>query len=413
MKSRRALGLAAALCWCAVLAPGQTVVGVGQGGTGASTPAGARAKLGAAAAGHTHGVADLEGVTGKSGSGSVLLTFGGGGMGESTCAMFDGQGNLVSTGEACTAAGPQPGSTYAQTFTNATSVVMNHGMGTKQVVMACYDLEDRMVGVHSARVATANQVEVVFTTPQSGRCVVQGAGGMEITGAVASVFGRQGMVSAQSGDYTFGQIAGVAGVAQGGTNQTAWIAGRCVQVAADGSRLESAPDACGAGLGESTSVSNSGAGVQVLKTGTNVTARTLVGGSNVTITQEADTITIEAAGGTGAVEVSTGLAGNGTEEDPLRVNPALVPTFVPVTDTLNDWGTISAGVCTEKTLAFAGAVQNDAVIARWPSALPNGLTGLMRVTATNVVTVRLCNVTESGVAVPDGMTFGATILRSF
>jgi hypothetical protein len=45
-----------------------------------------------------------------------------------------------------------------------------------------------------------------------------------------------------------GDIAsGTLGLARGGTNQTSWTAGRCVQVSADGTRLESADGACGGG----------------------------------------------------------------------------------------------------------------------------------------------------------------------
>lgn len=59
----------------------------------------------------------------------------------------------------------------------------------------------------------------------------------------------------------------------------------------------------GAGGSESTTVANSGAsGASVLKTGTNVTGRKLVAGSNVTITENTDDITIaSSASGTGDV----------------------------------------------------------------------------------------------------------------
>lgn len=58
--------------------------------------------------------------------------------------------------------------------------------------------------------------------------------------------------------------------------------------------------------GEITSVTNSGAsGAGVLKTGTNVTARRLVAGSNVTITENTDDITIAATGGGSGTSVTT------------------------------------------------------------------------------------------------------------
>ncbi len=63
--------------------------------------------------------------------------------------------------------------------------------------------------------------------------------------------------------------------------------------------------------GEATSVVNSGAsGAAVLKAGTNVTARKLVAGANVSITENADHITIEASGGGGGGSVAE-IAANG------------------------------------------------------------------------------------------------------
>lgn len=361
MDSRQALCLAAAL-WCGSVAGwAQTVVGVSQGGTGANTPAGARAKLGAAPAAHTHTLNELQGITGKSGTGSLLATFGGGPAEEATCAMFDASGNLVSTGHACGVTGL--GTTFTQSFSNVSSLTLNHGLGSKNVVVACYDASDRLVNVNSIRVPTLQQAEVTFTTPQSGRCVVQGAGGMEVSGPVNSVFGRQGEVSAAVGDYSFAMIAGVAGLAQGGTNQSTWTAGRCVQVSADGTRLESAGEACG--------------------TGTN------------------------------SVTTGPGLLGSGTEADPLRVNPATVPSFLNGGATLNDWGTIGAQACVQKSFALAGAVTNDAVIPRWPAGLPADLTGIIFVPGADTIAVRVCNPTAAGVALANGHVFGATILRSF
>ncbi|MBK7925914.1 MAG: hypothetical protein IPJ98_00030 [Bryobacterales bacterium] len=45
--------------------------------------------------------------------------------------------------------------------------------------------------------------------------------------------------------------SGVLGLTKGGTNQSVWMAGQCVQVSADGTRLESAAGSCGTGGGGS------------------------------------------------------------------------------------------------------------------------------------------------------------------
>lgn len=57
----------------------------------------------------------------------------------------------------------------------------------------------------------------------------------------------------------------------------------------------------GGGGGDTTTVANSGAGAQVLKASTNVTARTLVAGSGCTVTENTDTITISCSGVGGSV----------------------------------------------------------------------------------------------------------------
>ena len=45
------------------------------------------------------------------------------------------------------------------------------------------------------------------------------------------------------------QTRGTLQLGRGGTGQTVWVAGKCVQVSADGTKLESAPEACGGGGG--------------------------------------------------------------------------------------------------------------------------------------------------------------------
>jgi hypothetical protein len=171
------------------------------------------------------------------------------------------------------------------------------------------------------------------------------------------------------------------------------------------------------GSGDTTLVQNTGAGAAVLKTGTNVVGRTLVAGANVTITENLDTITIastaEGGGGLSTVVTDDTLVGDGSVGTPLGVNPATVPMFMTASTTINDWGTIGAASCVEQTFTFSGVLTGDAVVPQWPAALPAGLTGLMRVSALNTLAVRLCNATGSGVAVANGFTFGAMILRSF
>ena len=75
--------------------------------------------------------------------------------------------------------------------------------------------------------------------------------------------------------------SGALPLARGGTNQTSWTAGRCVQVSADGTQLESASAACGPGGGGGVGGSGT-AGAVALWTDT-----TTLGNSSITESQEA------------------------------------------------------------------------------------------------------------------------------
>lgn len=167
---------------------------------------------------------------------------------------------------------------------------------------------------------------------------------------------------------------------------------------------------------DTTTVSNSGAGAQVLKTGTNVTARTIVGGVGISVSQNADTIVFDATGGGGGlstVETADGILGDGSLADPVRVDPALVPMFLKVAATVNDWGTIAAGACPTQTYAFPGALSGDSVAGARPAGLPASLIVEYYVAGIDQMTVKICNFTGAGIAVANGFQFGATILRSF
>jgi len=62
-------------------------------------------------------------------------------------------------------------------------------------------------------------------------------------------------------------------------------------------------------------------------------------------------------------------------------------------------------------LTVTGANPGDAVAPGWP-ALPSGLLGIMLVSATNTVSIQLCNFSGSGVT-PPSATYRATIVRNY
>lgn len=114
--------------------------------------------------------------------------------------------------------------------------------------------------------------------------------------------------------------------------------------------------------------------------------------------------------GSGSSSVQAG-AGLEYQDGILQVQKTAVPAKQTFVNTLN-FGSIASGACAELPVTITGALVGDRVAPSWPAALENGLIGIMRVTAGNTVTVRLCNVTGSSVD-PTSADFGGDLLRSF
>ena len=117
----------------------------------------------------------------------------------------------------------QPGgpvANYSAPFTSQTSLVIpgsDHGYNTANLLVQCYDATGTVVEPDSISIDSGTyDVQVAFSTAQSGRCVI-GGGGTGNSGStggggdatITSVFGRTGVVTGQSGDYGFSQISGV------------------------------------------------------------------------------------------------------------------------------------------------------------------------------------------------------------
>ncbi|MCC7498459.1 MAG: hypothetical protein IT160_12830 [Bryobacterales bacterium] len=175
-----------------------------QGGTGATTAAGARTNLGAAAASHSHALTDLTGITGKQGDGSTLLSFGGGTTAEGECAQFDSAGNVVSTGGPC---GRGEGPSYAVAFSSETSKTITaatHGFDTANLFGACYDTTVTPAVAVDGYSMSVNQstYQVVFTFPSAftGTCIIN-AGGSG-TGGGDTVEAGEGITVSGSGTKT-------------------------------------------------------------------------------------------------------------------------------------------------------------------------------------------------------------------
>ena len=95
-----------------------------------------------------------------------------------------------------------------------------HQFGTANLVVNCYDNSTPPQQVEPDKIQinpASYNVTINFSTPQTGYCVVNGAGTASVGGsggAVNSVFGRTGTVMAQAGDYNFSQISGTAASVQ-------------------------------------------------------------------------------------------------------------------------------------------------------------------------------------------------------
>ncbi len=327
-------------------------------------------------------------------------------------------------------------------------------------------------------------------------------------GAVSSVFGRTGTVTAQSGDYSFGQISGTVGSSQlpgaggdlGGTLTSATVkaiqgqpvagtfpsngqalvwnssvgAWQPSNVSGSGGggvtmayqlgdlaavRTSSTVLTIGAGCASSSpcnvrfgyqvysitssataTVSGSGIGtafIYITSTGTLTVGNNLTVACSAGCTQQsgiasfppnvlpvciwtATNGTWDATGGhdeRAFLSAKTLAGGQGiivTEapgQSTLAVDNGVIPTYLMNTATLN-YPSIATGTCAaDQTLTVTGANPGDAVAPGWP-ALPSGLLGIMLVSATNTVTVRLCNF--SGLAVdPPSATYRATIVRNY
>jgi hypothetical protein len=75
-----------------------------------------------------------------------------------------------------------------------------------------------------------------------------------------------------------------------------------------------------------------------------------------------------------------------------------------------DFGSVAAQSCSELTITVTGALVNSALAPSWPVSLETGLTGNMRVSASGLVAVRLCNITAAAID-PAAQTFAGRIIQ--
>ena len=384
-----------------------------------------------AAAPHGHQLNEVAGVSGKKGTGSLLQAFGGGAVQAGDCAQFDADGNLVSANAPCGGGA----SNFSLEFSAATTVDLNHNLGTRAVLVGCADQTGQGVIPDAVVALDENRVRVNFAMAQTGRCVVNASGGGGGAGAVSSVFGRTGAVTAQAGDYSFSQIAGqlalnqIAPAAlQGNGSKLQLFSGTaaandCAKFDANGN-LVSAGAACGTGSGDVTGPSGAVDGEVALYQGTTGKAVKRASGSGVARLQNgvlgvvsgtgADCVRADGTSGPcgGTIYFGAGLEGSGTAADPVRIAGGGAVASQAFYSASLSFGTLDSQACAEMGIPAPGAAPGESVAAGLPEGLPAGVVGTMYSGADTVV-VRLCNVTGATVAVPAALAFSVRIIRGF
>ncbi len=111
------------------------------------------------------------------------------------------------------------------------------------------------------------------------------------------------------------------------------------------------------------------------------------------------------AAGLGVVVIDSG------SQSTVSVDAAVVPTYLAAIASLS-FPLILNGACSaELTIPLIGANSGDSVASGWPPSMPQGVLGMMRVSATGIVAVRICNFSGTAVT-PQADTYRATVVRS-
>lgn len=268
-----------------------------------------------------------------------------------------GQWAKIATAAAAPAAGSE---NFAQPFIGVTSVTLAHNSGTDSIVPFCVDLNGDAIEWNGFRIVDGNTAVVTFSTAQSGRCIVNRSGGAGSEAeAIPAQAGQNGRLLATNGVNSF-------------WSEVSQLQGR--PVASDQPQD-------GQALMWSEANGRWEPGV--------------------------------AAGGSGVASVTpgTGIVISGSAVMTVGLDVAVVPTYLTTATSLTFAG-ITNGSCQTASMTLAGALDGDSVAGGWPNTLEAGLTGMMLVTAPDIVTVRLCN--HSGTTVtPSNQTYRATIVRTF
>jgi hypothetical protein len=314
-------------------------------------------------------------------------------------------------------------------FTNASVVSVpgsTHNLATGNLIVECYDNASPSNMVEPSQITvdpTTYNVTVTFAAAETGRCVLNGYSG---SGSSNGLGGGAGM-AAQLGDFAvvwnststlsigancsaatpcnvrFGtQVYSVTGAASATISAGTGVA--YIYVDATGAlNVGSALTLSCSGCVSTPNVTSFPVNTVPIYSWTAVNgAWDPSGGSDRRGWLNANPV----LGGAGIASVTT--AGQTT----ISVDSAVVPTYLTASATLT-FPAIAAGTCgADLTFSLPGANPGDTLAPGWPSSLAAGLYGTMRVSASGVVSVRLC-ADSTGPITPAPSTYSATVVRGF
>ncbi len=318
-------------------------------------------------------------------------------------------------------------SNYVTTFTAQTVVTINgttHRLGTANLNADCYDSGSPSARVEPDRIVVdpvTFNVSIYFASAQTGRCLLTGSGGVTSSGAsgagMASQLGDLGLVLTSPTVLTAGlncTNTTPCNVRLGNTVYSVTNSSTITLSAGSGTLYLYIDPSGSLAAGHNLTLTCAGvcgavSGVTAFPvksiplftwTATNGIWDTS-GGSD----KRAFLSTRSLGGGAGIVALDTGT------QTLVAVDSATVPTYLTAAAVL-DFAVMPAGTCADSSISLPGASAGDSVAPGWPAGFESGLIGMMRISASNTVMVRVCNLSGATVD-PAAAMFRATVVRSF
>jgi hypothetical protein len=318
-------------------------------------------------------------------------------------------------------------SNYVSTFTSQTVVTINgttHRLGTASLNVDCFDGGNPAARVEPDQIVVEPvtfNVTINFTNAQTGSCVITGTGGVTSSGSggagMASQLGDLGLVLTSPTVLTAGLNCSNTTPCNTRLGNTVYSVTNSSTITLTGGSgtLYLYVDPSGAlAAGHNLTLTCAGvcgavSGITAFPVGSiplyTWTATNGLWDTSGGSDKRAFLSTRSLGSGTGIVALDTGT------QTVVAVDAAIVPTYLAVSAVL-DFASIAPGACAESSFAMPGASAGDSVAPGWPAGFESGLIGMMRISASSTVAVRVCNL--SGITVdPAAASFRATVVRSF